>query len=146
MVWLKVSQKQVMAYAIVLISGKQVKVREGEIIEVAKIDVEKGKTLILDKVLLFSDGQKNIVGQPYVKDLQVEGEVIEQLKGKKLYVSKFKSKVRYRRKTGFRPHLSRIKITKIGSPGENKAVVKVTKKTMTKAKKVVKKVSKKASK
>ncbi len=124
-----------MNYAIVLISGKQFQVSEGEIIEVTKVDAKKGKTLIFDKILLFNDGQKTMIGQPYVKDLQVEGEITEQLKGKKLYVSKFKSKVRYRRKTGFRPHLTRIKITKIGAPGAK-----------PKEKKLPKRYTKKASK
>ena len=136
-----------MSYAIVLVSGKQVQVREGDVIEVAKVDVERGKTIILDKVLLLNDGARTVLGQPYVKNIQVEGEILDQFKGKKLYIRKFKSKVRYRRKTGFRPHLSRIRIIKIGDPGEKKAEVKVAKKkTVPKVNKVVKKVSKKTSK
>lgn len=136
-----------MSYAIVLISGKQIQVRQDEIIEVAKIEAEKGKTLIFDKILFYSDGQKTLIGQPYVKDIQVEGEVLEQLKGKKIDVNKFKSKVRYRRKTGFRPRITRIKITSIGVSGERKTTVKAAKSpSKPKTKKAVKKVTKKASK
>ncbi|MBI3384624.1 50S ribosomal protein L21 [Candidatus Gottesmanbacteria bacterium] len=106
-----------MSYAIVLISGKQLQVRQDEVIEVTKVAAEKGKTLIFDKVLVFNDGQKTVVGEPYVKDLQVEGEIVEQLKGKKIVVS----------------NLTRIKITKIGAlvatPKDKKIVKKVSKKT-----------------
>lgn len=136
-----------MSYAIVLISGKQVRLHNGDIIEVDKVDIKKGETIILDKILLYNDGEKTVVGQPYVKGIQVEGEIIDQFKGKKLYISKFKSKVRYRRKTGFRAQLTRIKIIKIGVFSEKKSSEKVIKKTVEpKIKTVAKKVTKRSSK
>lgn len=102
-----------MTYAVVLISGKQFLVSEGQVLEVDKIEGEKGKILEFSQVyLLNNDGQIQI-GQPVVKGATVLATIEEQLKGPKIMVEKFKAKVRYRRKKGFRPLLTKIKITKI---------------------------------
>ncbi len=111
-----------MNYAIALISGKQVPVSVGLTIDVAKIEGEKGAKVVFDKVLLFKDGETTQIGQPYIADFQIEGEIVDQYKGEKIDVKKYKQKVRYRRKMGFRPLLTKIKITKVGSKTVKKAV------------------------
>ncbi|KKS98554.1 MAG: 50S ribosomal protein L21, large subunit ribosomal protein L21 [Candidatus Gottesmanbacteria bacterium GW2011_GWA2_43_14] len=103
-----------MKYAVIESGGKQYKVAEGEIVTVDKLEHPQGKKFLFDKVLLFKDGQEVLVGNPYLAGLTVSGEVTKQYKGEKLHVSKFKAKVRYRRKIGFRPMLTDIKIENIG--------------------------------
>ena len=60
-------------YAIIESCGKQYKVTEGDVVFFEKLDVEEGKKVTFDKIVLVSDGKKVEVGTPYVKDVKVEG-------------------------------------------------------------------------
>jgi large subunit ribosomal protein L21 len=102
-------------FAVVKIGGHQYKVAEGEEIEVPKIEGEKGTTLNLEEVLLIGDGEKVKVGQPQVKGVKVEAEIVEQKKGEKIRVAKYKAKTGYRRVRGFRPLLTTLKIKTISA-------------------------------
>lgn len=114
-----------MNYAVIKSGGKQYKVSEGNIIEVDKIKADKGK-MSFDKVLLLVSEGSVKIGNPTISGEKINAEIIEEFKGKKVRVSKFKSKVRYRRVTGFRASLSKVKIGKIGksSPEKEKATKK----------------------
>lgn len=101
-----------MDYAIIKIGGKQYKVQKGDVLEVDRLG-EKNKKFKLEEVLLISQDGKVRVGAPTVKGSSLVASVLDDKKGKKVRVSKFKSKVRYRRTIGFRPLLSRIKIEEI---------------------------------
>lgn len=102
-----------MEYAVVKIGGKQYKVAEGDILEVDRLPVEKDGVMTFDEVLLWvADGQVK-VGTPFVKEVRVKAKVLEQKKGEKIRVAKFKAKVRYRRVMGFRPLLTRLHIEQI---------------------------------
>lgn len=98
-------------YAVIKTGGKQYKVSEGDIIEVQKLSDKEGK-VIFDEVLLLVSDKATKVGTPTVK-AKVTGKILENKKGDKVRVAKFKSKVRYRRVTGFRPQISVVKIEKI---------------------------------
>lgn len=101
-----------MNYAIVKIGGKQYKVQEGDILEVENLGSENGNITFEEVLLLVTDkGVK--VGKPKVSGAKVKAKVLKSFKGEKTRVAKFKSKVRYRRVTGFRPTLAQIKIEKI---------------------------------
>src|SRR3989344_8024753 len=102
-----------MQYAIVRSGGKQYKVFKGDIIDVDKLNVEVGKETKLDDILLLVSDDKVNVGTPSVKDVSVKAKVLNQIKGEKVRVAKFKAKVRYRRVTGFRPQLTRLQIEEI---------------------------------
>lgn len=99
-----------MNYAVIKASGKQYKVFAGSIIEVDKIEGESGKNIAFEEVLLAADGDKIEVGMPYVKGASVTGKIVEQAKGDKVRVAKFKAKSKYRRVTGFRSQLTKIEI------------------------------------
>ena len=64
--------------------GKQYYVEEGSVIYIEKVDVEQGKKVTFDKVVLVSDEGKVEVGAPYVKGIKVEGKVVAHGKGKKI--------------------------------------------------------------
>lgn len=100
-----------MNYAVVKIGGKQYKVAEGDVIEVQRLKDSKDKVTFEDVLLLVSDKDVK-VGKPTLK-AKITGKILEEKKGEKVRVAKFKSKVRYRRVTGFRPQISVVKIEKI---------------------------------
>lgn len=74
--------------------------REGDIIE-------------LDRVLVVAEGDDVSVGKPMVLGAKVVAEVLEETKGKKVIVFKYKSKVRYRRKIGHRQRYTKLAIRNI---------------------------------
>lgn len=100
-----------MRYVVFKSGGKQYKASEGDILD---LEVPlKNKEVTFDEVLLYgSDGDYKI-GDPKVKGVSVKATVLGEVKGEKILVSKFKSKVRYRRSTGHRARFSRVKIDKI---------------------------------
>lgn len=106
-----------MRYAIVESGGKQYKAVEGQAIEVGRLDVEVGKKVELDLVLLVSDGENVSVGTPHIAGAKVSATVVAQDKGPKITVFKYKPKIRYRVKTGHRQHFTRLMIDKIDVKG-----------------------------
>ena len=60
-------------YAIVEIAGQQFKVEEGKKIFVHRLEVEDGKKVEFDQVLLIEDEGKITIGEPTIKDAIVEG-------------------------------------------------------------------------
>lgn len=100
-------------YYLVEIQGKQYKVKEGDVIVVDNLNKEKGEKVIFDKVLAVFGDKEVIFGTPYVQNKKVEAVVEENFKGKKIVVFKYRHKVNWRRKYGFRPHLTKIKIVSL---------------------------------
>lgn len=101
-----------MKYAVVSLSGTQYQIEENQTITINKLDTEKTNNVI-ESVLLSVDGDTVKVGNPTIKGASVSFEIVAQRQGKKLEVSTFKAKSRYRRHIGFRSQLTDIKITKI---------------------------------
>lgn len=99
-----------MKYAVIALSGTQYKVEENQVITVDKLDPSIKST---SEVLLTVDDDKVKVGTPTVKDASIDFKRVKDYQGKKLRISTFKAKSRYRKTRGFRPQLTDIKITKI---------------------------------
>ena len=108
-------------YAIIESCGKQYKVTEGDVVYFEKLDVEEGKKVTFDKVVLVSEDKKVEVGAPYVKGVKVEGKVVANGKGKKILVYKYKAKKNYRRTQGHRQPYTKVEITKIKTAAEKEA-------------------------
>ena len=100
-------------YAIIETCGKQYKVAEGDVVLFEKLDVEEGKKVTFDKVILVSEKEKVQIGNPYVKGVKVEGKVVSHGKGKKIIVFKYKPKKNYKRKQGHRQPYTKVEITSI---------------------------------
>lgn len=115
-----------MQYAVIRLGGKQYKISKDLMFEVDKLEGEVNDKLVIDDVLLFVDEDKIIVGKPTIEGAKVTVEILEQKKGKKIRVMKYKSKVRYRRAMGFRPLLSVVKINEIEIGGSKKKEVSKT--------------------
>lgn len=110
-------------YAIVETGGKQYRVKAGDTIAVERLSGEPGDTLDLGRVLLLAgsgDGETR-VGSPGVAGAVVRAELVEHARGEKIVIFRYKSKVRYRRKTGHRQSLTRVRITDILLDGESTA-------------------------
>ena len=98
-------------FSIIETGGKQYKVKEGDKIKVEKLDGEAGTEVVFDKVLLkVSDEDKVEIGQPYLKDVKVIGEITNQGRNKKLIVYKYKPKKRERTKKGHRQMFTEVLI------------------------------------
>lgn len=77
----------------------------------------EGNAVELDKVLLIADGDKVTIGKPTVEGAKVIATSQGEGKAKKVIVFRYKSKVRYRKKTGHRQFYTRLAIDKIIEPG-----------------------------
>ncbi len=108
----KLGGKQ-MKYAIVEDGGKQYKAVEGATIDVDRFPAEIGEQIDLEHVLLVVNGEDIQIGTPMVAGAKVLATVVEQVKGPKLTVFKYKPKKRIRVKTGHRQKYTRLKIDSI---------------------------------
>ena len=100
-------------YAVISTGGKQYRVEQGETIEVEKLVHEAGKSIDFSEVLLIADGENVRIGSPLLAGAKVTAEVIADIKGEKLIIYKYRRRKGYRRKTGHRQTLTRLKITAI---------------------------------
>lgn len=104
-----------MSYAIFKAAGQQFRAEEGTVLRVPRLEVEPGKQVTFDEVLLSSDGSEVKTGQPTVKGAKVVAEVVAHGRGVKLYVFHFKRRKNHRKKTGHRQGYTEIKVTQVKS-------------------------------
>ena len=101
-------------YAIIATGGKQYKVAEGDVIKVEKLGVEAGETYTFDQVLAVG-GDELTVGCPTVAGATVSATVMNEGRGKKVIVYKYKRKTGYHKKNGHRQAFTQVKIEKINA-------------------------------
>ncbi|NDK10291.1 50S ribosomal protein L21 [Candidatus Gracilibacteria bacterium] len=100
--------------AVIEVGGNQFIVQKGDIIEVKKQDVEVGKKMTVEALLISGlDGKDMKLGAPFIGGSKIECKVLEQKKGEKVRVFKMKSKKRYMRNKGFRPQVTQLEILSI---------------------------------
>jgi large subunit ribosomal protein L21 len=92
-------------YAIVKAGGRQEKVAVGDTVTVDHI-VSFPAVLVVDGASVTSDPK-------VLSGVKVTGEVVDQTKGPKIHILRYKSKTGYRRREGFRAQLTKVKITAI---------------------------------
>ena len=99
-------------YASIVTGGKQYKVSEGDVIKVEKLDVEAGKKITFDQVIAVNDDTVlKVAGE--VADAKVDATVMDQGRGKKVIVYKYKRKTGYHKKNGHRQSFTQVQIDKI---------------------------------
>jgi large subunit ribosomal protein L21 len=106
-----------MRYAIVASGGKQYVAREGQSLEVDRLDRATGQTIEFSEVLLAADGEQVMVGAPSVSGARVVGTVQGEVRGEKIIVFRYQPKKRRRRKLGHRQTYTRVRIDQIDVPG-----------------------------
>lgn len=101
--------------AVVKTGGKQYLVEEGSILKIEKIPGEVGEQAVFSEVLARAenDGSNVSVGTPLVNGSSVQATILEQGRGKKISVIKYKPKVRYRRKVGHHQLFTKVKVTSV---------------------------------
>jgi large subunit ribosomal protein L21 len=105
-----------MTYAVVQTGGKQYKVEAGQtfLVELLEGAGEAGAKVELDKVLMIGGDGETVIGTPMVAGAVVRATVADaDAKGKKLIIFKYKSKVRYRKRTGHRQHYTKLLVDEI---------------------------------
>ena len=98
-------------FAIVQTGGKQYRVAEGETLRVEKLALEPGATVELSSLLV--GGGEDFKSGRDASDVKVTAEVLRHVKGKKIYIDKYKSGIQYRRRNGHRQQYTEIRITGI---------------------------------
>lgn len=100
-------------YAIISDGGRQLKVEEGQELDVDYRDLSVGDVVTFDRVLAYRDDESLKVGQPILEGASVTGEVLSVVQGPKLVIQKARRRKTYRRKTGHRQMYTRVKISRI---------------------------------
>ena len=107
-------------YAVVTTGGKQYRVEAGSELTIERLAADAGTSVTFDRVLMVGDGETVTIGTPVVDGASVSATVLGEALGPKLVIFKFKQKVKYRRHTGHRQHLTRVRIDDI-STGSRRA-------------------------
>ena len=107
-------------YAIIETGGKQYRVVPGQILDIERLPGDVGTNVKIDHVLLVgnkAEGQEQSeqvhVGSPYLAGATLEGEIVAQSRGEKIFMVKYKRRKGYRKTQGHRQELTRLLITKI---------------------------------
>ena len=102
-----------MKYAIVEISGRQFWLEAGKFYDFHKIPTELGKKFFFNRILLINNEGEISIGQPYLKNVIVQGKILKHLRDKKKIIYKMRAKKKTRRKQGHRQELTRVLIENI---------------------------------
>lgn len=102
-------------YAVIKTGGKQYRVSEGQTLRIEKLNAEQGTNVEFDQVLMVADGENFKVGTPLVSGGKVTAEILEQGRGKKVKIVKFRRRKHYRRQMGHRQSFTEVKITGISA-------------------------------
>jgi large subunit ribosomal protein L21 len=100
-------------YAVFRTGGKQYRASQGDRLRVERLDAAVGDVVDFDQVLLVGEGSDIKVGAPLLTGGKVQGKVLDQGRGKKIEIVKFKRRAHYRRTKGHRQHYTEVEITSI---------------------------------
>ena len=122
-----------MTYAVISIGNKQYRVREGQHLLVDRLAVDEGKTFHPDLVMVGGNGDPKLGSD--LKGEQVTAKVAEHVLGKKIVIGKHRRRTGYKRRRGFRAHLTRIEIQAIGASRSSRSSTTTKKESTTPEKK-----------
>ena len=100
-------------YAVLKTGGKQYRVSAGEKLKIEQIPAEVGAEIVLDEVLLVSDGDAVRMGTPVLAGAQVTARVLAHGRGEKIRIFKMRRRKHYRRTQGHRQNYTEIEILRI---------------------------------
>lgn len=102
-----------MDFAVIKTGGKQYVVSSGKKIKVEKLEVDTGKDIVFDQVLLLEKSGKTEIGAPLLEGVKVTGKVVLQGKAEKVIALRYKAKKRVHVKKGHRQKYTEVEITKL---------------------------------
>ena len=100
-------------YAVIQTGGKQYRVAEGDTLKVEKLAATEGDKVEFDKVLMVSNDADVKVGAPYIEGSKVTASVVQNGRGKKIRILKFRRRKDSRRQMGHRQDFTQVKIEEI---------------------------------
>jgi large subunit ribosomal protein L21 len=100
-------------YAVISSGGKQYRVQPGDTVRIDKLEAEVGQNVKFDEILAVKTDNEFKVGTPTVAGASVNGTVVDQGRGKKIVVFKFKRKKQYKKTAGHRQDFTAVKISEI---------------------------------
>ena len=100
-------------YAVIKTGGKQYRVQQGDVIFVEKINAQADEAVTFEEVLIVGNDDETKICTPVVAGAKVEGNVLAQVKAKKVVVYKYKAKKNERKKQGHRQPYTKVEITAI---------------------------------
>ena len=100
-------------YAVLETGSKQYRVAAGDTLEIERLEVEAGKPVVFDRILLVNVDGKLSVGSPTVANAAVHADVVEHIRGEKKIAFKMKRRKGYHRTVGHRHELTVVKIKDI---------------------------------
>ena len=101
--------------AIIKTGGKQYKVSAGDKIFIEKINNNIGEKITFDDILMLSDEEQTILDSSVLNSAKVDAKIVNQTKGKKIEIVKFKRRKHYRRRAGHRQKYTMVEITDVRS-------------------------------
>ena len=96
--------------AVITSGGKQYLVKAGDVID---LELLGDATSFMFDALMTIDGDAVQIGAPFVDKIKVHDDLVEEIKGDKLKIMRFKAKKRVKRLTGHRQRYTQVKIAKI---------------------------------
>ena len=108
-------------YALIEFAGKQFKIEEGNTIKVPYIDEKVGTKVVIDKILYMDDGKNKKVGDPSLKNIQIDSKIESHGRDKKIVVFKFKRRKGYQKKNTHRQDYSILKVGKLSNKAKSVA-------------------------
>ena len=133
-------------FALVRTGGRQYKISPGEVFKVDRMAVEPSSSVVLDEVLLVSEGDEGTVGTPLVDGANVACTVVRHERGPKIRVFRFKAKKGYRKRSGQRRELTVLRVDGVSPDGKRMTMAEVAAPTKAAAKPKAKAKSKTAAK
>ena len=101
-----------MVYAVVRAGGRQEKVSVGTIVTLDRVKADSTGKIELPALLLV-DGDKVTTDAKALAKVKVTAEVLNDLRGPKIIIQKYKNKTGYKKRQGFRAELTRVQVTEI---------------------------------
>ncbi|HHE72676.1 MAG TPA: 50S ribosomal protein L21 [Chloroflexi bacterium] len=100
-------------YAVIKAGGRQYRASVGDELVVERLPYEVGTQVEIDEIYLLVDDESVTVGKPVVPGVKVKATVLEEFRGPKIRIFKYKPKERYRRRMGHRQTYMRLRIDEI---------------------------------
>ena len=102
-------------YAVIKTGGKQYRVSAGEKLKVEQLPADIGAEIVLDQVLLLSNGDDITMGAPLVNGAAVTAKVVSHGRGEKVHIYKMRRRKHYRKSQGHRQNYTELEIVGITS-------------------------------
>ena len=99
--------------AVVKTGGKEYRISKGDLIRVEKMEGKVGDQVTMKDILMISDEDKVQVGNPFLTNAVITGEIVQQVRGKKVLIYKMKRRKNYRRTKGHRQTYTYIRVNDI---------------------------------